>query len=108
VLEGTRVVAEKGLRLTPAESVRLDFPGLPRAPRYTVEVRDDAGRVILTHTEDRFDMAPASEITVGPMTTALPLAVRAQTAGFEACRSGDVSFPEHPPEEGTGLCMASA
>jgi tetratricopeptide (TPR) repeat protein len=66
VLEGARVVREEPFHLTPAEALRRVFADLPAGPRYTVEVRDDAGRVLLTHSEDQFDMEPASEVKVGP------------------------------------------
>jgi tetratricopeptide (TPR) repeat protein len=33
---------------------------------YTVEVRDDAGRVLLAHTEGRYDVLPKSEVKTGP------------------------------------------
>ncbi len=66
VLDGTRVIAEKPLRLTPAESVQLEFADLPAAARYTVEVKGDSGGVLIAHTEGVFDMAPASEIEIGP------------------------------------------
>ena len=66
VLDGPRVVREEPFHLTPAEALHRDFADLPATPRYTVEVKDDAGRVLLAHTEDRFDMVPAAEVTVGP------------------------------------------
>jgi len=66
VLDGTRVVREEPFHLTPAEELHRVFADLPAAPRYTLEVRDDAGRALLTHTEDGFDMLPASEVKVGP------------------------------------------
>ena len=66
VLDGARVVREEAFSLTPADALQREFADLPAAPRYTVEVRDDGGRLLLTHTEETFDMAPASEVTVGP------------------------------------------
>ena len=66
ILDGTSVVREEPFHLTPAEELHRVFPGLAAGPKYTVEVKDDAGRVLLTHTEDRFDMVPDSEVKVGP------------------------------------------
>jgi Flp pilus assembly protein TadD len=66
VLDGSRVVRDEPFHLTPAEALRHVFADLPATPRYTLEVRGDAGRVLLTHTEDGFDMVPASEVKVGP------------------------------------------
>jgi len=66
VKDGPTVVRTEPLTLTPAEAAQRTFAGLPEAPRYTVEVKNGAGRVLLTHTEDQFDMLPASEIRLGP------------------------------------------
>jgi tetratricopeptide (TPR) repeat protein len=66
LLDGPRVVREERFQLTPADALRRVFPGLSAAARYTVEVKDDAGRVLLAHTEDGFDWAPASEVKIGP------------------------------------------
>jgi tetratricopeptide (TPR) repeat protein len=66
VKDGGRVVRSQPLAITPAEAVQRTVGGLPAASRYTVEVRDADGRVLIAHTEDEFDMRPASEIRVGP------------------------------------------
>jgi len=66
VKNGAQVVRSEPLSLTPAQAAQRTFAGLPAGPRYTVEVRDGAGRVLLVHTEDQFDMSPASEIRLGP------------------------------------------
>jgi tetratricopeptide (TPR) repeat protein len=67
--DGERVVRSEPLSLTPAEAAQRTFSGLPAAARYTIEVRDQAGRVLLAHTEDQYDMLPASEIRLGPQPT---------------------------------------
>jgi tetratricopeptide (TPR) repeat protein len=64
--DGPRVLRSEPLAITPSQAAQRTFAGLPPAPRYTIEVRDGAGRVLLAHTEDEFDMLPASEIRVGP------------------------------------------
>lgn len=64
--DGARVLHEEPLDLTPAQSAVRVRTGLPSAPRYTVEVVDGQGRVLLTNTEDGWDEAPASEIRLGP------------------------------------------
>jgi len=66
VKDGDTVVASAPLTLTPSGAYTRTFTGLDTAKRYTVEVADGAGRVLLAHTEDRFDFAPASEIKLGP------------------------------------------
>ena len=92
-------------------------PDLPAAPRYTVEVADDAGRVLLAHTEDAFDMLPgvggdgrthaASRVcrrrdqrTDGDFVElgARPGAERQAAAGLEHLRrTGRKRFPESLP-----------
>jgi tetratricopeptide (TPR) repeat protein len=94
VKDGGQVVRSEPLSLTPAQAAQRTFAGLPAATHYTVEVRDGAGRVLLTHTEDQFDMLPASEIRLGPqpVRTMPPLARRSEgdllEAGADQERSG--------------------
>jgi tetratricopeptide (TPR) repeat protein len=66
VKDGERVVRTEAVSLTPAQALQRTFRGLPAAARYTVELRDGSGRTLLAHTEDQFDMLPASEIKLGP------------------------------------------
>jgi tetratricopeptide (TPR) repeat protein len=66
VKDGERVVRTEAVSLTPAQALQRTFSGLPAAARYTVELRDGSGRTLLAHTEDQFDMLPASEIKLGP------------------------------------------
>jgi tetratricopeptide (TPR) repeat protein len=65
VLDGTRVVHEEPFHLTPAEALQRVVTGLPEASRYSVEVKGDLGRTLLSHTEDQFDMLPATEVKLG-------------------------------------------
>jgi tetratricopeptide (TPR) repeat protein len=64
--DGGRVVGSAPLSMTPAQSLVHTFTGLSADKRYTIELRDAAGRVLLTHTEDQFDFTPAGEIKLGP------------------------------------------
>jgi tetratricopeptide (TPR) repeat protein len=66
VRDGGRVVAEWPLSLTPAGAFLRNLRALPAAPRYTVEVLDAAGRVLLEQTEGVYDLRPDSEMHVGP------------------------------------------
>ena len=66
VKDGERVLAEEALSLTPGGVFQKTFAGLPRAERYTVEVLDRDDRVLVTHTEGRYDWVAASEVKVGP------------------------------------------
>jgi len=71
VLDGTRVVHEEPLDLTPAQSLIRSMAGLPARTRYTVLVVDGGGRVLLTHTEDAWDYAKESEIQLGRQAAAV-------------------------------------
>ncbi len=66
VKDGSRRVAGHDVALTPIETVRREYPGLPASRRYTVEVRSAAGYLIMAHTEGEYDLTPSSEISVGP------------------------------------------
>jgi len=66
VKDGERVVAEEPLDLTPAQTFRKTFPGLDPGARYTVEIADAAGRVLIAHHEGVYDVVPRAEVTVGP------------------------------------------
>ena len=66
VKDGARTVHEGPLDLTPAGSLVRTQPSLPTGPRYTVEVVDAAGKVLIAHTEDQWDYAKESEIQLGP------------------------------------------
>jgi tetratricopeptide (TPR) repeat protein len=64
--DGTRTVREEPLSLEPSGAFDRTYPDLTAAGPYTVEVRDPAGRVLLTHTEGRYDLVPKAEIKTGP------------------------------------------
>ncbi len=64
--DGDKILRRVPLTLTPAGAFERTFSGLPAGPKYSVEVKNGAGRTLLAHTEDAFDMLPASEIKLGP------------------------------------------
>jgi tetratricopeptide (TPR) repeat protein len=64
--DGDAVLRTVPLTLSPSGVVERTFAALPADAKYTVEVRNAAGRTLLVHTEDSFDMTPASEIQLGP------------------------------------------
>src|SRR5437762_5890779 len=66
VKDGAGVVRTEPLTAAPTDAVQRTVSGLAAGPHYPVEVRDPAGRVLIAHTEDQFDMRPASEIRLGP------------------------------------------
>ncbi|MGE5127580.1 MAG: DUF5107 domain-containing protein, partial [Betaproteobacteria bacterium] len=66
ILDAQRVLLEETLSLEPSSFFRKTYGSLPPAGRYTVEVADAAGRVLVRHTEGVYDNAPGSEVTLGP------------------------------------------
>jgi tetratricopeptide (TPR) repeat protein len=59
-------IAETPLTLAPSGVFDHTFAGLTGAGPYTVEVFDGEGRVLVAHTEGRYDFAPRGEIRTGP------------------------------------------
>ena len=66
VRDGTRTVREEPLTLEPSGAFDRAYPDLTAAGPYTVEIRDAAGRVLLAHTEGRYDVVPKAEVKTGP------------------------------------------
>jgi tetratricopeptide (TPR) repeat protein len=63
--DGATIVADEAVAADPGGVLRKTYTGLTAGTHYTLELADDAG-VLITHTEDTFDYAPASEIQLGP------------------------------------------
>jgi tetratricopeptide (TPR) repeat protein len=66
VRDGTRTVSEEPLHLEPSGVFDRTYSNLTAPGPYTVEIRDDAGRVLLAHTEGGYDVAPRAEVKTGP------------------------------------------
>jgi hypothetical protein len=66
VRDGDRTVSEEALSLEPSGAFDRSYPGVTAPGPYTVEVRDAAGRVLLSHTEGRYDVVPKAEVRTGP------------------------------------------
>jgi tetratricopeptide (TPR) repeat protein len=66
VRDGARALREEALSLEPSGAFDRTYSDLTAAGPYTVEVRDDAGRVLIAHTEGRYDVLPKSEVKTGP------------------------------------------
>ena len=65
VRDGETVVASEPLALGASRALRRTFR-LPASGHYTVEARDSSGHPFIVHTEEQYDMRPASEMRVGP------------------------------------------
>ena len=66
IYDGERRVHGEPLSLTPSSFFSRTYSELPAASRYTVEVADAKGRVLVRHTEGVYDNVPRSEVTLGP------------------------------------------
>ena len=66
IRDGDRVLVEEPIGLGPQQVRRRSYPFLPPGALYTVELFDESGHVLLTHTEGRFAVTPASEVVAGP------------------------------------------
>lgn len=65
IRQGTRVLAGKTADLAPDRVFTVELP--PFDGKITVDLTASDGRLLLTHTEDEYDMAPAGTIPVGPV-----------------------------------------
>ena len=63
----TRVLQEK-VDLTPEITWLHEVPNADTKVKYTIEVKDARGNILLHQTEGEYDWTPASEIHVGPQT----------------------------------------
>ena len=66
VRDGQRLAREDALNLDPSGAFDRAYPELAAAGPYAVEVRDAAGRLLIAHTEGRYDFVPKAEVTTGP------------------------------------------
>jgi tetratricopeptide (TPR) repeat protein len=66
VRDGERLAREDALNLDPSGAFDRAYPELAAAGPYAVEVRDAAGRLLIAHTEGRYDFVPKAEVTTGP------------------------------------------
>ncbi|MGO4882108.1 MAG: DUF5107 domain-containing protein [Bryobacteraceae bacterium] len=65
ILQGTRVLAEERVTLTPERTWTREIKNAPPDP-CTFELRDASGKVLLRHTEGEYDWTPAAEVHTGP------------------------------------------
>ncbi|QOY90935.1 DUF5107 domain-containing protein [Paludibaculum fermentans] len=65
IRQGTRILADKTADLAPDRVFTVELPSIDG--KITVNLTGRDGRVLLTHTEDEYDMAPAGSIPIGPV-----------------------------------------
>ena len=66
VRDGAATAREDALTLEPSGAFDHAYADLVAPGPYTVEVRDGEGRVLLAHTEGRYDLLPKAEVKTGP------------------------------------------
>jgi tetratricopeptide (TPR) repeat protein len=71
ILQGDRVIANDAVTLTPADTFTRAYPAAGAAP-HTIRLSDADGRIVIEHTEGRYDVAPADQIKTGPQITWVP------------------------------------
>jgi len=69
VLNGTQEVASTRTSLSPRETFRKTFSGLPASATYTIELRGQAGTVLLRHTEGKYDFLSHDKVQTGEQPT---------------------------------------
>ncbi len=65
IRQGSKVLEEKTVDLSPDRVFTVDLPAVNG--KLTVILTDRAGHMLLAHTEDEYDMAPAGSIPIGPV-----------------------------------------
>ena len=66
VRDGAATAREDALTLEPSGAFDHAYADLVAPGPYTVEIRDGKGRVLLAHTEGRYDLLPKAEVKTGP------------------------------------------
>lgn len=66
VRQDDRALLDTAVTLSPREDWRQAVDGLRGAAPWTFELADASGRVLLAHTEGRYDLVPAAGVRVGP------------------------------------------
>lgn len=65
ILDGKRIVKSRHEPLSPQKTFRKTFSGLPASGAYTVELRNEAGEVLLRHTEGKYDFISHDKVQAG-------------------------------------------
>jgi tetratricopeptide (TPR) repeat protein len=62
VLDETKEISSETISLTPSKTYHKQIENLKAHKAYTVALKDEHGKVILTHTEGKYDFTPKSEV----------------------------------------------
>lgn len=66
ILKGKQQVFHENLDLVPEHTWSHETPSTDGAEKYTVEIKDASGAILLRQTEGEYDWAPENEVHVGP------------------------------------------
>ncbi len=99
ILDEQRMVDSDLVSLSPRKTFRRTFAGLPPERSYTVEVCDEAGRVLLRHTEGAYDFIAKDKVKTGKQPT--------QVFPAEENRSSDDSVAIGTDQERNGDLLAA-
>jgi tetratricopeptide (TPR) repeat protein len=69
IMNGKNRLFSEKVDLTPEHPWIHEHRGIDSQIKYTVEIQDALGKVVIRHTEDEYDWTPESEIHVGPQTS---------------------------------------
>src|SRR5450755_1062183 len=69
ILNGKNRVFSERVDLTPERAWTHDLPAIDAQAKYTVEIQDAMGELLIRETEGEYDWTPESEIHVGPQTS---------------------------------------
>jgi tetratricopeptide (TPR) repeat protein len=69
VLDGKQQIFQENADLSPERAWSHQLPLANQQDKYTLELRDNRGIVLLRQTEDEYDWTPAAEIHMGAQTT---------------------------------------
>ena len=70
ITDGQRVVAVEHASLSPEKTYIKTLAGVPAGPRYSIEIRDVSGKLILQHTEGAYDFIAKDQVEIGKQTPA--------------------------------------
>ena len=60
--DGEKTVATENVSLTPSRTYRKALGSVAEGKRYTITLTDESGKIVLTHTEGKYDYTPKSEV----------------------------------------------
>lgn len=80
ILDGDKAVVEQHADLAPEHTWAGEVPSAADDRKYTFELRDTSGKVLLRQTEGEYDWTPASEVKLGPQHNWRPPAPDERTA----------------------------